>query len=207
MDAIIHHPPTIINAYLASKINPDFELDMESLTLSDPPVSGSRSIGTTYFFPTLPTEIDALTETFPQSNGVFGVYDRMFKMRRMPFPHIKCEQLLYYFNALEENAVPNLIRITQRIQDLLDNGDESAEDINSWILSIFEIEEVLDGDRKRPMAVVPGHGTFYVPHFHNFKIYQLEETRDIIDFGTARTYAGNKIIIDYDWHSVYSKNT
>jgi len=37
-------------------------------------------------------------------------------------------------------------------------------------------------------------------HFHNFKVYQLEETRDIIDFGTARTYGGNKIIIDFDYH-------
>jgi hypothetical protein len=36
--------------------------------------------------------------------------------------------------------------------------------------------------------------------FHDIKVYQLEESRDIIDFGTARTYAGNKIIIDYDWH-------
>jgi hypothetical protein len=36
--------------------------------------------------------------------------------------------------------------------------------------------------------------------FHNFKVYQLEETRDIIDFGTARTYGGNKIIIDFDYH-------
>jgi len=39
-----------------------------------------------------------------------------------------------------------------------------------------------------------------LPFFHRIRIYQLEETRDIIDFGTARTYAGNKIIIDYDWH-------
>jgi hypothetical protein len=38
--------------------------------------------------------------------------------------------------------------------------------------------------------------------FHDFKIYQLEEARDIIDFGTARTYAGNKIIIDYDYHQM-----
>jgi hypothetical protein len=37
-------------------------------------------------------------------------------------------------------------------------------------------------------------------YFHTFKTYQLQETRDIIDFGTARTYAGNKIILDYDWH-------
>jgi hypothetical protein len=39
-------------------------------------------------------------------------------------------------------------------------------------------------------------------YFHGFKIYQLEEVRDIIDFGTARTYGGNKIIIDYDYHQM-----
>jgi len=197
MSVIIDHPPSFVNVFLQQKLGPEF--------------------GAIPMFPTVPTDmagfaqgftIDELTEgTTFSFNGNAAIYDRMFKMRRLPFPHIKCEQLLYYFNALEENAVPNLIRITQRIQDLLDNGDESAEDLNAWILSTFEIEEVLDGDRKRPGAVNPGHGTFYVPHFHNFKIYQLEETRDIIDFGTARTYAGNKIIIDYDWHSVYSKNT
>jgi hypothetical protein len=39
-------------------------------------------------------------------------------------------------------------------------------------------------------------------YFHSFKVYQLEEVRDIIDFGTARTYAGNKIIIDYQYHQM-----
>jgi hypothetical protein len=39
-------------------------------------------------------------------------------------------------------------------------------------------------------------------YFHEFKVYQLEESRDIIDFGTARTYGGNKIIIDYDYHQM-----
>jgi hypothetical protein len=37
-------------------------------------------------------------------------------------------------------------------------------------------------------------------YFHRFKVYQLEEVRDIIDFGTARTYGGNKIIIDFEYH-------
>jgi hypothetical protein len=46
-----------------------------------------------------------------------------------------------------------------------------------------------------------GGGSFLLPYFHEIKIFQLEETRDIIDFGTARTWAGNKIIIDYEWHS------
>lgn len=190
MSVIIDHPPSFVNAFLQQKLGPDF--------------------GAIPMFPTVPTDmaslaqgftIDELTEgTTFLFNGNAAIYDRMFKMRRMPFPHIKCEQLLYYFNALEENAVPNLIRITQKIQDLLDRGDESAEDINAWILSTLDISPEPSTDR--PIATIPGHGTFYVPYFHNFKIYQLEETRDIIDFGTARTYAGNKMIIDYDWHPV-----
>lgn len=196
MSVVIDHPPSFINAFLQQKLGPDF--------------------GAIPMFPTVPTDMAGLAQEFTINdltegtvfsfNGNAAIYDRMFKMRRMPFPHIKCEQLLYYFNALEENAVPNLIRITQKIQDFLDRGDESAEDLNAWILSTFAIGDILDGDKKRPVATITGHGTFYVPHFHNFKIYQLEETRDIVDFGTARTYAGNKMIIDYDWHAVYSKN-
>jgi hypothetical protein len=115
MTAVIHHPPTIINAYLAEKIGPGFETS-----------------GTTYFFPTLPTQIDDLINTFPQSNGVFGVYDRMFKMRREAFPYIKCEQLLYYFYSVGENAQKNMIITQQQISDLLDQADDSAKDLNEW---------------------------------------------------------------------------
>jgi hypothetical protein len=165
--AEIHHPPTIINAYLNAKM--DF---------------GSEG-QITYFFPTLPTEIDSLTETFPQSTGVFGVYDRMFKMRRNPFPYIKCEQLLYYFYAVGEGATSKMVLTQQKVSDLLDNGDDSAKDLNEWAAANPDLWPL-----SKPCF------------FHNFKIYQLEETRDIVDFGTARTYAGNKIIIDYDWHPV-----
>lgn len=193
MSVVIDHPPSFINAFLQQTLAPDF--------------------GAIPMFPTVPTDmtgfaqgftIDDLTEgTVFAFNGNAAIYDRMFKMRRTPFPHIKCEQLLYYFNALELDAVPNLIRITQKIQDLLDRGDESAEDLNAWILATLEVTQ--EPETFRPVATIPGHGTFYVPYFHNFKIYQLEETRDIVDFGTARTYAGNKMIIDYDWHAVYPK--
>jgi hypothetical protein len=172
--ATIHHPPTIINAYLAAKISPNPNFNPDTNT----------SVGTTYFFPTLPTEIDSLTETFPQSNGVFGVYDRMFKMRRTPFPYIKCEQLLYYFYSVGEAAQANMIKVQQQVSDLLDNADDSAQDLNEWAVANLDYETL----ESKPV------------YFHNFKIYQLEETRDIVDFGTARTYAGNKIIIDYDWH-------
>lgn len=165
--ALIHHPPTIINKYLAAKID-----------------TGFNSQGTTYFFPTLPTQIDALTETFPDSNEVFAVYDRMFKMRRMPFPYIKCEQLLYYFYAVGDNATTKMVITQQQVSDLLDNGDDSAKDLNEWAMLNLDYDTI----DSKPCF------------FHNFRIYQLEETRDIVDFATARTYAGNKIIIDYDWH-------
>jgi hypothetical protein len=174
--ANIHHPPTIINAYLASKISPNFN--------PDDSIGGSQPVGTTYFFPTLPTDIDSLTETFPQSNGVFGVYDRMFKMRRVPFPYVKCEQLLYYFYSVGNDAQRNMIVVQQQVNDLLDYGDDSAQEINRWASQNVDKWS----NDSEPCF------------FHNFKIYQLEETRDIVDFGTARTYAGNKIIIDYDWH-------
>jgi transglutaminase-like putative cysteine protease len=176
--SIIHHPPTLINGYLSEKLN--------TLFAPDSLVSGP----TVPFFPSMPTDIDALTETFPYSDGRFAVYDRMFKMRRKAFPHIKCEQLMYYFYAYGDNAIKNVIEIAQGVQDWLDDGDEAAQDLNDWVKTKIDV----DGN------VTIGATTIRPTYFHSLKIFQLEETRDIIDFGTARTYAGNKIIIDYEYH-------
>jgi hypothetical protein len=176
----IAYPPVIINEYLAEKV-----LDI----LPD------RFSGAFRFFPTLPTDINALTESFPEAaNDVFAVYDRMLKMRRQPFPHIKCEQLLYYFYKMAGDPEA-LIETTQVVADLLDRNDESAQEINAWIASKINPATGL---------ITFGNGLlakdFKPVMFHTIKVYQLQETRDIIDFGTARTYAGNKIIIDYDYH-------
>lgn len=178
----IYYPPAFINAYMQDKISEYF---------SSNPLNGFAGDSVMPFFPTSPTDIAALTETFPNGNGQFAVYDRMFKMRRSPFPHIKCEQLLYYFYATGQNPIPFMIEVSQKVQDLLDRGDESAEEVNIWSARKQAGPSPLLDDAGVPLPL---------PYFHSIKIYQLEETRDIIDFGTARTYAGNKIIIDYDWH-------
>lgn len=180
----IVYPPVLINEYLAEKV---------------PASLPERFVGNFRFFPTLPTDIDALTETFPEaSNDVFAVYDRMFKMRRSAFPHIKCEQLLYYFYKMSEDPEA-LIETTQIVQDLLDDGDESAQEMNAWISSIVDTDGLI-----RIGQNAQGNPYLFHPiYFHEIKIYQLEETRDIIDFGTARTYAGNKIIIDYEYHKPF----
>lgn len=186
----IYYPPVFINKYLQEKL-------------------AVEGFGAVPMFPTFPNDfsiaqdftLDVLIGNSAQRfqfNGQAAVFDRMFKMRRTPFPHIKCEQLLYYFYALTEQAVTNLIEMTQKIQDLLDNADESAQDLNDWIKSKVSGTTTING---KQYNVVNFDGQeFLLPYFHNIKIYQLEETRDIVDFGTARTYAGNKIIIDYDWH-------
>lgn len=164
--SVLNTPVLWINQYLKEKI--------ELLTdLEDVP-----------FFPTGPSTLETLQTQFPDS-GTMAVYDRMFKMRRGAFPHIKCEQILYYFYASGNQPILKMIQIQEAVMRLLDREDESAEDINAW---------------SRNHAPIGGMTCKF--YFHNFKIYQLEEARDIVDFGTARTYAGNKIIIDYDYHAM-----
>jgi hypothetical protein len=151
------------------------------------------------FFPTRPTTIDELTEqwiTITSENstefpdlvrlpyaGVMATWDRLIRMRRSPFPHIKQEQLLYYFYATESDVTDKMVQVQEEVLRLMDREDETAQEINSWAAK----HQPIDG-----MAC-----KF---KFHRFKVYQLEEVRDIIDFGTARTYGGNKIIIDFEYH-------
>jgi hypothetical protein len=275
----IDYPPVFINNYLAEKITeglPEY-FNVDPQEESEYPLR---------FFPTQPTSIDTLTEEFPEaSENVFAVYDRMFRMRRGPFPHCRTEQLLYYFYKTS-GGIDALIETTQGVASLLDDGDESAEDVNVWIKEktisspgdSVTRTTVAFTDKKLEDSVVTlttekSHGLnagdviivketntitgaptsfageftvlstpttkkltysksginvsersaqggatvglahptvrfgsgagakdFFLPKFQEFKIYQLEEARDIIDFGTARTYAGNKIIIEYVWH-------
>lgn len=172
-DTLLNTPVLWINKYLQDKIS-------LLANIEDVP-----------FFPTQPSTLDALTQTFP-SGDVMATYDRMFKMNRTGFPHIKCEQILYYFYATADTSIEKMVQITEAVFRLLDRGDESAQEINSWC-----------SNRRVNLGGTEGlvDNMFY---FHNFKVYQLEEVRDIIDFGTARTYAGNKIIIDFDYHQMPS---
>jgi hypothetical protein len=172
----ISYPPILLNEYLRDKLG-------TMLNITAP------------FFPTSPSTLEQLTQTatINNSGNLFAVYDRMFKMRRKPFPHIKSEQLLYYFYSLDIEA---MLDATQIVADLLDRGDESAQDVNEWV-RLRLVTSPNSGEQ-----VFINNGKEFLPvFFHEIKIYQLEETRDIVDFGTARTYAGNKLILDYTYHT------
>ncbi len=171
----ISYAPIFINNYLAEKI-------VERIP--------EQFASNLKFFPTSPTDINALTESFSDSStDVFAVYDRMFKMRRKAFPHIKCEQLLYYFYKTSGD-LEALIDTSQIVADLLDREDESAQELNTWVQS-----KVVNG------LVTFGGKQFKPVFFHSMKVFQLEESRDIVNFNSNRTLAGIKIIIDYEYHT------
>jgi hypothetical protein len=188
-ESLLNTPILWINTYLQEKL-----ADMVSPNGTPEITLGVNQSGIGVpFFPTKPSTIDELTEQWVvindvnyQFNGVFAVWDRMFRMRRGPFPHIKTEQVLYYFYGTQSDVTNIMVQVQEAVLRLMDRGDESAQEINDWAIgkTIGNLEN-----------------RFY---FHDFKVYQLEESRDIIDFGTARTYAGNKIIIDYTYHQVGS---
>jgi hypothetical protein len=160
-------PMLWINTYLSEKI---------------PALTGLKNFP---FFPSTPSTINDLTEYFSQSTqGVAATWDRLIRMRRTPFPHIKQEQALYYFYAQGSSPTDVMVQIQESVLRLMDREDESAEEINNWTKG-----KVIDGMTCKFQ-------------FHRFRIYQLEEVRDIIDFGTARTYGGNKIIIDFEYHQM-----
>jgi hypothetical protein len=175
---VMNTPVLWINKYLQEKVSEIF-------------ASGTNEKASFPFFPSTPSTINDLTEYFGESTqGVAATWDRLIKMNKTNFPHIKCEQVMYYFYATGENPIEKMIRIQESVFRLMDRLDESAEEINNWAMN----REINLGTTESPVWV---GNKFY---FHNFKVYQLQETRDIIDFGTARTYGGNKIIIDYDYH-------
>jgi hypothetical protein len=172
-DLLINTPMLWINGYLQEKLGVGLKIGVP-------------------FFPPSPNTIDDLTETWIVINdenlpykGVKCTFDRLIRMRKSPFPHIKSEQLLYYFFATQEGVTNSMIAVTETVLRLMDREDETAEEINAWA---------------RAKGEIAGHTPKF--YFHRFKVYQLQETRDIIDFGTARTYGGNKIIIDFEYHQM-----
>ena len=194
------NPTIFINGYLAEKV-PEY-LEEYGLLGQFNIQAPNYFDGVMKFFPVSPTNIEELTSQFPTSaEAPFAVYDRMLRFRRGPFPHIKKEQLIYYFYKMTSSNNPSsnmpgveiLIETVQAVEDLLNRGDESAEELNSWIQSKLNSDGLY-----QPVLGIKGFDPVY---FHDVQVFHLEEVRDIIDFGTARTYAGNKLILDYCYHA------
>lgn len=104
------------------------------------------------------------------------VYDRLMRFRPTPFYAHKREQLIYFIYSTD---VAKLIDSVRVISSALDREDSSAQDVNSWSIANIESPNIF---------------------FHNTRVYQADESRDVAELASARTLFVNKIIVEYDYH-------
>lgn len=107
------------------------------------------------------------------------VYDRLVRYRPSPMYRHKREQLIYTIHSQTQETGFNISRL---IIDALDREDSAAQDINKWLV---------DNPDK-----IPANNIF----FHNVRVFQIDETRDLIELSSVKFNWRNKIIIEYDYH-------
>jgi hypothetical protein len=153
--------------------------------------------------PSSPNAIDDLTKNkvdipqqFDESGNPLSTqwdiaiqYDRLLRFRKNAFYPMKCEQLLYYVYAVPSKIIDAGIIISQ----LLDRSDAAAEDLNRWCMAKQQGDNpIID------LAVAIIHNVY----FHDIKVYQLEEVRDLTELAALRGLTLNKFVIEYDYHMI-----
>ena len=115
-----------------------------------------------------------------ESDSVVIMYDRLMRLRPNAFYRHKREQLVYFIYSTNMDSLYGALRV---ISDCLDREDAAAEDLNKWLGA--------NQDKVPPLNV----------KFHNLKVFQADESRDVAELASARTVFVNKIIVEYDYHS------
>jgi len=170
-------PPTFINAFVNSELK-EFGLMPDGPEPFQP------------FFPAqVPDSVEGIYNDIPfirnNPDTTVIIFDRLIRFRPTTFYRHKREQLIYFIYS------PNLTKLldtTRVIIECLDREDAAAQDLNSWIA----LNDILD-ENGDPIS----KNVF----FHNIKVYQADESRDILELASARTLGLNKLIIEYDYHT------
>ena len=171
-------PPTFLNRYILYELA-FYGLVAESDLLTPTPMVPAQ----------FPTNIEDLyndnIEIRQTDSPVLIVYDRLMRFRPTPFYAHKREQLIYFIYSTD---VAKLIDSVRVISNALDREDASAQDINSYSIANPILNS--SGDVSIPYNI----------YFHNTRVYQADESRDVAELASARTLFVNKLIIEYDYH-------
>lgn len=134
-------------------------------------------------FPTSPTNIEDVFKNYIGAPGVgdplLVQYERLVRFRTGPFYPRKREQLIYYLYCTDLSKVNDAHRI---ITDSLDREDSAGQDVNAYCAGVATAD--------LPFNIF----------FHNVRVYQADETRDVLELASARTVYANKLIVEYDYH-------
>ena len=140
-------------------------------------------------FPTTPTNIEDVFKNYLGSPGVEDPvliqYERLIKQRSGPFYRKKMDQLVLYVYSTSLSKVIDTERV---IVEALDREDAAAQDVNLWMA-----ENVLKDDNNN---IITNNVLF-----HNFRVFQINESREISTLKTAKTLYGTKVILEYSYHT------
>jgi hypothetical protein len=138
----------------------------------------------TPIFPTAPINIEEVFKNYIGAPGiddpVLIQYERLIRFRPGPFYRRKREQLIYYLYCTDLSKIMDSHRI---ITDALDREDSAGQDINAFCADLSTSDSQFN------------------IFFHNVRVYQADETRDVLELASARTVYANKLIIEYDYHT------
>jgi len=170
-------PPLFINGYIRQQLI-DFGLvpDNPDFTPIMPVQPGDISM---YY--------DDLKARSGESYPLFVQYDRLIRFRPNHFYRTKREQILYTLNCGNFDKKEMASRV---IIEALDREDATAQDINLWVSN----NSLYDGTTEIPKNVF----------FHNFKVYQVDQSRDLVELSSVKDNYWDKIIIEYDYHTTDS---
>lgn len=176
-------PPTFLNAYIIDELKqfeliPDGPLPFQPMFPAQNPTNMEDIYNDEVFIRNNPTALSI-------------IFDRLVRFRPNAFYRHKREQLIYFIYCPD---LSKLFDATRVIIECLDREDSAAQDLNAWI-STNDIED--------------GNGNVITPNvmFHNIKVYQADETRDIAELASARTLFLNKLVIEYDYHTIDTLGT
>lgn len=171
-------PGFIVNGYLEDQLK-RFDIITPSQNFSS-------------FIPVMSSSIDDLYGEFLSTDlslPVYIAYDRLSRFRPSPFYRHKREQMVYTVHG----PLDKVYATARVIQAALDREDSAAQDVNLWS-SQNQDKWFNVGDAQL--------ATTQPIFFHNFKTFQLDESRDLLELAAVRGIYRNKIVVEYDYHTV-----
>lgn len=171
-------PIKYINEYLYDILSPYEDINIaknESIPGYRPFLPAGQSSNITDIY-------EALQVSSAQDLPAVFYYDRMIRLRGSSFPVGKREQVLYTIYGSESNC----LNIGNVIFQTLDREDYSAQDLNKWM---SENKTALI-EKGLPMKVF----------FRNLRVFQADESRDLVELDGYRRGSVHKYIIEYDYH-------
>ena len=162
--------------YPAFTVNGYIEQELRRFEVVDKPQTWSP------FMPAMSTNIDDIYGETLSLDGALPLliaYDTLSRFRPSPMYRHKREQIMYTVHGPEDKVFA-AIRV---INAALDREDSAAQDVNLWQSKNLS-------NNSQPIF------------FHNFKTFQIDESRDLLELASVRGIYRNKIIVQYDYHTV-----